>query len=79
MQYQTDRSVEKKDRLYEEHGRRLEGEHKGEYVAIGFDGKTILGKRSGEVLERGLEAFGRGRFGIFRVGHKAFAEWLVIG
>ena len=68
--------LEEYRRLYDQHGRPFEKEHKDEYLAINKDGRTILGKLSGDVLQRAIEAFGRGNFGIFRVGHDAYAEWL---
>ena len=70
--------LEENHRLYEQHGKYLEEEHRGEYLAISRGGKTILGKRSNEVLKKAIEAFGRGNFGIFRVGHDAYAEWLLV-
>ena len=39
--------AENKQLLYEQYGKALEKDHTGEYVAIGPDGKTILGKGSG--------------------------------
>ena len=65
-----------KPHLYERYGKRLEDAHTGEYVAIDPDGKTILGARPGEVLRKAVETFGSGNFGLFRVGHRAFAQWL---
>ena len=62
--------------LYERYGKALEKDHTGEYVAIGPDGQTILGKRAGEVLKRAVDTFGERNFGLFRVGHHAFARWL---
>lgn len=63
-------------RLYEQYGKPLEEVHKGEYLAIGPEGQTILGKRTGEVLKRAMEAFGSGNFGLFRVGHRALGRWI---
>ena len=70
------RRAEEKQHLYEEFGKPLEEAHKGEYLAIGPDGHTILGTRSGEVLRKALDNFGSGNFGLFRVGHRTFARWL---
>ena len=66
------------DRLYAQYGKPLEKEHTGEYVAIGPDGQTILGKRAGEVLQKAVDIFGERNFGLFRVGHRTFARWLNI-
>ena len=62
--------------LYQKYGRPLETAHVGEYVAISPEGKTVCGPRAGEVLRRAVDAFGSGNFGLFRLGHRAFAEWL---
>ena len=72
------RRAEEKQRLYKEHGKPLEEAHTGEYLAIGPEGQTILGKKSGEVLRKALDSFGSGNFGLFRVGHRAIARWLRI-
>ena len=42
--------AEERSRLYDQYGKPFEEHHKGEYLAIGFGGETILGKRCGEVL-----------------------------
>ena len=68
-----------KQTLYEQYGKQLEDEHTGEYLAIGHDGRTILANRSSDVLKQALEEFGRGNFGVFRVGHETYAEWLLVG
>ena len=73
----TQRANDKK-RLYEQYGKALELEHTGDYVAIGTDGQTILGRRAGEVLQKAVDAFGERNFGLFRVDHRAFAQWLKI-
>jgi hypothetical protein len=70
--------ADKRQRLYEQYGKPLEEEHSGEYVAIAFDGQTILAKRSGEVLKRAVERFGSGNFVLARVGHRTFGRWLSI-
>ncbi len=69
------RAIEDK-RLYSQHGKPLEQEHTGEYLAIGPDGQTILGKRAGEVLRKAVDTFGSGNFALARVGHRAFWKWL---
>jgi hypothetical protein len=62
--------------LYQQYGKPLEGEHKGEYVAIAADGKTILGARAAEVLQQAVETFGSGNFALKRVGYRTFGKWL---
>jgi len=62
--------------LYEQFGKPLEKDHSGEYVAIGSDGRTIVGADAAEVLRQAVDAFGSGRFALKRVGHRAFGQWL---
>ena len=59
------------DLLYERYGKPLEGQHQGEFVAIGKDGQIILGKDDVEVLKRALELFGSRKFAFRRVGFQA--------
>lgn len=63
-------------RLYVQYGKPLEENHKGEYLAIGFDGQTILGKHAGEVLKKAVQALGSGNFVLVRVGHLTYGRWL---
>ena len=65
-------------RLYEQHGKPLEKEHKGEIVAIGPDGETILARRSGEVLRQAVNAFGSGNFALRRVGYDYVERWVTL-
>ncbi len=59
-------------RLYEKYGKRFEADRSGEFIAIGMDGETLLGKRDGETLARALDKFGSGDFIMARVG----SEWI---
>ena len=68
--------AEERRRLYEQYGKPLEKEHFGEYAAISFDGRTILGQRSGDVLKRAIDTFGSGNFVLSRIGHRTFGRWL---
>jgi hypothetical protein len=68
--------VEEDHRLYERYGKPLEEAHKGEYLAIGPDGQTILGVDDTEVFRQAIEAFGSGNFGFFRLGYPALEKWL---
>ncbi len=74
----TARRIKEDNRLYEEYGKPLEKEHIGEHVAIGPDGQTILGGSTDEVLQKGVEAFGGGNFGLFRIGYPALEQWLTL-
>ena len=66
------------ERLYERFGKLLEKEHTGEVVAIGPDGRTILGQDDNQVFQKAIEEFGSGNFGLFRVGYPALERWLSI-
>jgi hypothetical protein len=68
--------VKERPLLYEKHGKPMEEQHVGEYVAIALDRRTILGKSSGEALKRAIEAFGSGNFVLARIGHRTVGKWL---
>jgi hypothetical protein len=63
-------------RLYEVYGKALMEAHQGEYVAIGFDGQVILGKRAGEVLQQAVANFGSGKFALTWGGDPTLRRWL---
>ncbi len=67
------------DRLYEEYGKPLEDKHVGELVAIGLDGRTILGASFDELAKRAIRTFGSGNFALRRVGSTAVLDWLELG
>jgi hypothetical protein len=60
--------------LYEQFGKPLEREHKGEYLAISTAGKTVLGKSLSEVVTNALSQFGKGNF-IFKIGNRAVGSF----
>jgi len=66
---------EQDDGLYERHGKPLEEEHTGEYVAISDDGEIILGTDSLEVDLKALERFGSGHYCFRRVGYEVEGVW----
>ena len=63
------------DRLYERYGKPLEPDHTGEFVAIGPDGKTVLGRDELAVAEQAVQRFGAGNFALRRIGHEAEIRW----
>ena len=69
-------TAEEDARLYEQYGKSLEKDHKGEYVAISSSGETILSDDPDEVLRNAVDRFGSGNFALARIGEKAFGEWL---
>ena len=73
------RRAQEKRPLYAKYGKALEGTHKGEYLAIGPEGQTIVGKRAGEVLQEAVATFGSRNFALLRIGHGTFGTWLHLG
>jgi len=60
--------------LYEQYGKPLEAEHKGEYVVISSSGNTIVGKSLTEVVTDAIEKFGKGHF-VFKIGSRAVGSF----
>lgn len=64
------------DKLYKKYGEPLEKEHKGEYLAVSFQGKTFLGNNLYEVVKRASDTFGPANSIVFKVGQKFVGKWL---
>ena len=62
------------DELYETYGKPLEADHRGEFLAISLDGKTILGFTLREVARKATETFGPGNF-VYKIGESAVGRW----
>jgi hypothetical protein len=62
------------DTLYEQYGRPLEAQHRGEYVAIAPDGRTVLAPTVLDVVEKAANALGTGVF-VFKIGDKVVWKW----
>ena len=62
------------DRLYEQHGRPLEAEHWGKYLAVHPDGRTILEDDYNVLTERAPAELGEDVH-VFKVGPKATHTW----
>jgi hypothetical protein len=60
--------------LYEQYGKPLEAEHKGEYVVISDSGNTIVGKNLTEVVTNAINKFGKGHF-VFKIGSRAVGSF----
>jgi hypothetical protein len=60
--------------LYEQYGKPLETDHKGEYVVISDSGKTIVGKSLTEVVINAIDTFGKGHF-VFKIGSRAIGSF----
>lgn len=63
-------------RLYEKYGKPLEANHVGKFVAINLDGEILLGENEGELFYQALDAFGRNKFALTRVGEEIVEVWL---
>jgi hypothetical protein len=61
-------------RLYERYGKPLETEHRGEYVAIAPDGRTVLAPTLLEVVQRATTILGSGNQ-VFKVGERTVGKW----
>jgi hypothetical protein len=57
-------------RLYAEHGKPLEDEHRGKFLAIFPDGRTVVGDDLETVSREAAATMGRGSF-VFRIGEVA--------
>ena len=70
QQAERRRLGELSDRLYEQHGKPLEAEHWGKYLAVHPDGRTVLADDYETLKERGRAGLDQG-FYLFRIGPRA--------
>lgn len=70
MSVEHDERLVEMIRLYEQYGKPFEADHRGEYIAISRDGRTLLGTTLYETAERSTEVFGPGSF-VFKVGERS--------
>jgi hypothetical protein len=70
-QHELDRRY---DELYEQYGKPLEVQHRGQYLAISTEGRTLLGATLLDVAERAEATFGPGNF-LYKIGDKAVGKW----
>ena len=62
------------DALYEQYGRPLEQDHRGEYAAISVHGDVTLGQTMFEAAQRAAERFGPGSY-LFKIGERTVGHW----
>jgi hypothetical protein len=62
------------DELYEQYGRPLEQDHRGEYAAISPRGDVVLGRTMHEAAQKAADQFGPGSF-LFKVGDREVGRW----
>lgn len=74
--YQDTKKLEQlSENLYQQYGKPLEKGHKGEFLAVSFKGKTILGQDLLEIAERVVENFGPANSFIFKIGDMSVWKW----
>ena len=61
------------DALYERYAKPLEAERRGEYIAVSWDGDTLLGTDLEEVSLSAMQRLGKGGF-VFKIGDKAVGK-----
>jgi hypothetical protein len=67
--------LEQSDALYERYGKPLEKLHRGKYVAISQEGKTLLGESVLQLIQEAKTTLGPENF-IFKIGERAVGQWL---
>ena len=60
--------------LYERFGKPLEAQHRGEYVAITTDGRTLVGPTVLAVAREARRTLGPECF-VFKLGERAVGRW----
>lgn len=70
QQAERRRAIELGDRLYEQHGRPLEAEYWGKYLAVHPDGRTILTDDYESLKERAYAELGTWAY-VYKVGPRA--------
>ena len=74
QQEQLRQAKELGDRLYEQHGKPLEAEHWGKFLAIHPDGRTVLEDDYKVLTDRAYAELGMGVY-VFKVGPRATHRW----
>jgi hypothetical protein len=63
-------SQDETDRLYDQHVKPLEASHRGQYVAVSWQGDVVMASTLVEVAQAAVAAFGKGHSIAFRVGDR---------
>jgi hypothetical protein len=66
-------NLEEANALYEQHGKPLEADHMGQYLAVSPDGRTLVGATLLDVAQRARAEFGSGNF-LFRIGTRTVGK-----
>ena len=64
-------NLQDSDILYERYVRPLEPVHRGQYVGVARDGRTVLGHTLVDVVRQAATVFDKGNSVVFKVGDKA--------
>jgi predicted small metal-binding protein len=67
------------DELYERFAKKIEKEHKGEYIAINKNGEFMISQDDIELLQQAIQKFGRGNFAFRKIGFKTLGKWRSFG
>jgi hypothetical protein len=62
------------DEMYEQFGRPLERDHRGEFAAISGRGDVILGPSMQDVALKAAAQFGPGSY-LFKIGERVVGRW----
>lgn len=63
------------DKLYKKYGKPLEKSHIGDFLAVSFKGKTILGHDLLEVVKEASNVFGPANSIVFKIGQISVWKW----
>ncbi len=74
MEHDRTQLHQQADALYDQYGTPLEAEHRGEYVVIAADGRTVLAPTLVGAAQAAKAALGRGTF-AFKIGERSVATW----
>ena len=73
---EQERGLAEAHALYDRYVKPLEADHWGEFVAVTPDGRVFLGESKRGVLDRLVEAVGRGSGSyVFKVGPLVVGRW----
>jgi hypothetical protein len=65
---------EEMEAIYDRYVRQLKQEHWSKFVAVGLDGRVLLGEEELAVFQEALRDFGSGNFVMMRVGLKVVGK-----
>jgi hypothetical protein len=75
MPAQQQSLLEQSDALYKRYGKPLEKTHRGKFVAISHEGKTLIADTVFALMQQAKATLGPGNF-IFKIGERAVGKWL---